>query len=195
MKRKYGGLVLRSSCVAFGMNTMLRPVALSVLGMQGLLISAQEIEFDQGNWRSQGAEYQRRLITVLQNEERVDTMYTEDLSTGELEMVVERHPLARYEYFTVNDPIPALRRRIDIRQQEISDTTYVERIEGGEMVMVVQRIIKDIPNGTYQEFYPNGMIRITGALDGYKPDGTLKKTGTWMEWDAAGNVIREEHYP
>ncbi len=63
------------------------------------------------------------------------------------------------------------------------------------MSHITQLVVVDIPNGAYREYFPSGNIRIKGTLDGYNPDGTLKKTGTWMEWDAAGNVIREEHYP
>jgi hypothetical protein len=177
------------------MNTMLRLVALSVLGIQGLLISAQEIKFDQGNWQTQDVKQQRIVATVMANEERIDSAYTEDIATGKFQLSIDRLPLARYEYHQSSDPLPPLWRRIDIRQEEIIDTVFVEKIQTGEMLMVVQKLTKDIPNGTYQEFYPNGMIRITGTLDGYNQDGALKKTGTWMEWDAAGNVIREEHYP
>ena len=53
----------------------------------------------------------------------------------------------------------------------------------------------DIPNGAYHEFFPNGNIRIKGTLDGYNPDGTLKKTGEWLEWNVDGQVIRRESYP
>ena len=177
------------------MNTMLRPVAFSVLGIQGLLISAQEIKFDQGNWQTHDVKQQRIVATVMANEERIDSAYTEDIATGKLQLSIERLPLARYEYHQSSDPLPPLWRRIDIRQEEIIDTMFVEKMQTSETLMVVQKLTTDIPNGTYQEFYPTGMIRITGTLDGYNPDGTLKKTGTWMEWDAAGNVIREEHYP
>lgn len=174
---------------------MLRPVALSVLGIQSLLISAQEIKFDQGNWQTQDVKHQRIDAPFMSNEERIDSAYTEDITTGKLQLSIERLPLARYEYHQSPDPFPPLWRRIDIRQEETMDTMYVEEIQTREMVMVVQRLTKDIPNGAYQEFYPNGMMRITGTLDGYNQDGTLKKTGTWMEWDADGNIIREKHYP
>jgi antitoxin component YwqK of YwqJK toxin-antitoxin module len=72
---------------------------------------------------------------------------------------------------------------------------FVEQMKTGEMEMVIQKYIKDIPNGAYHEFFPNGNIRIKGTLDGYNADGTLKKTGEWKEWDANGNVIRQETYP
>lgn len=61
--------------------------------------------------------------------------------------------------------------------------------------MVIQKFIKDIPNGAYHEFFPNGNIRIKGTLAGYNDDGTLKKTGEWIEWDAQEKVVWKETYP
>lgn len=155
---------------------------------------AQEIKFDQGNWQSKDLAYQRILATLVANEERVDSVYTENLETSELQLVIQKYPLARYEYYPGTDPFPPLRRRIDIRQEVTSDSSRVELSNGTFFYYPWTKVI-DIPNGAYQEFYPNGMIRITGTLDGYDPDGSLKKKGTWIEWDAEGNVIREEHYP
>jgi antitoxin component YwqK of YwqJK toxin-antitoxin module len=122
---------------------------------------------------------------------RIDTIYTKKSATAELEMQIQKYPLARYEFYTDG----ALFRRIDIRQVEQSQETSVEDLKTGEAQLIINSLTEDVPNGAYHEFFPNGNIRIKGTLDGYKPDGTLKKTGTWMEWDAAGNVIREEHYP
>jgi hypothetical protein len=134
------------------------------------------------------------VATVRVNEERVDTVFTEDLGTGELTPYIQKHPLARYEYHPSNDPFPALWRQIDIRQEVGSDSTRVE-LSNGTFFYHPWRTIVDIPNGVYHEFFPNGNIRIKGNLDGYNPDGTLKKTGEWTEWDANGNVIRRENYP
>jgi len=158
-------------------------------------VQAQEITFDQGDWQDPHLAQQRRSITYMLNEERVDTMYTEDLGTGEMEMVIQRYPLSRFEYYLNSEEFAPLRRRIDIRQQEIADTVYVEDITTGELVMVIQKFIKDIPNGAYHEFFPNGNIRIKGTLAGYNDDGTLKKTGEWIEWDAQEKVISKETYP
>lgn len=161
----------------------------------GSMVHGQEIKFDQGNWQTKELTSQRIVTTVLANEERVDSVFTEDLATGKLELVIQKYPLARYEYHSGSDPYPPLWRRIDIRQLEIMDTVFVEDIRTGSMEMVVQKLIKDIPNGAYHEFFPNGNIRIKGTLDGYNADGRLKKTGEWKEWDAGGNVIRQETYP
>ena len=184
----------RSPLVAFGMKDMQRTCTFVSLLISSMTTQAQDIKFDQGGWTESDLKYQRRMIVTAENAERVDSVYTENLTTGELELAIQTYPLARYEYFPFDEQFPPLLRRVDIRQETQSDSAYVERLDGS-MELIIQRFIIDIPNGTYQEFYPNGMIRITGTLDGYNPDGTLKKTGTWMEWDAAGNVIREEHYP
>lgn len=172
----------------------MKRLALSIVSI--LLITnltAQEVQFDQGHWRVTNPKYQRRIIVVAENEERIDSIYTENASTGKLELIIQKYPLARYEYYPTNDLFPPLLRRIDIKQETRYDSIIVQ--VNGKWEFEPSLYIIDIPNGAYQEFFPNGNIRIKGTLDGYNPDGTLKKTGTWMEWDAAGNVIREEHYP
>jgi len=158
------------------------------------IVQAQEIKFDQGHWTESDLKYQRRLIVTAENGERVDSVYLENMTTGELELVIQAYPLARYEYFPFDEQFPPLLRRVDIRQETRTDSSYVERIDG-TMELIVQRFILDIPNGAYHEFFPNGNIRIKGTLDGYNPDGSLKKTGEWREWDADGKVIRQETYP
>ncbi|MBL7950144.1 MAG: hypothetical protein JNM62_00375 [Flavobacteriales bacterium] len=121
-----------------------------------------------------------------------DTVYVENINTGELDMVVHRYPDARYEFYLDG----ALFRRMDLgASSERYDTLMTENLETGELEVIVQAIRIDIPNGAYHEFFPNGNIRIKGTLDGYNADGTLKKTGEWKEWDANGNVIRQETYP
>ncbi len=176
------------------MKDMQRTWTFVSLLISAMTTQAQEIKFDQGGWTESDLKYQRRMIVTAENAERVDSVYTENLTTGELELAIQTYPLARYEYFPFDEQFPPLLRRVDIRQETQTDSAYVERLDGG-MELIIQRFIIDIPNGAYHEFFPNGNIRIKGTLDGYNPDGTLKKTGTWMEWDAAGNVIREEHYP
>lgn len=122
---------------------------------------------------------------------RIDTIYTENIRTRDLKMVVQRYPFARYEFYADS----GLFRRIDIQQKEEMADYSIEDIEVGEVVTVVHSLPIDIPNGAYHEFFPNGNIRIKGTLDGYNPDGTLKKTGEWTEWDEHGKVIRRETYP
>jgi len=177
------------------MKGMRLPFVYLVLPLVTSGVKGQDIEFNQGNWQSKDVSNQRVHAIIMGNEERVDSVFTEDLTTGEFQLHIQRYPLARYEYYPSNDPFPALWRRIDIRQLEITDTMFVENIQTGDLDMVIQKFIKDIPNGAYHEFFPNGNIRIMGTLDGYDPDGTLKKTGEWKEWDADGNVIRREMYP
>lgn len=155
---------------------------------------AQDIQFHQGHWTESDLKYQRRLIVTAENGERVDSVYSENMTTGELELAIQTYPLARYEYYPFDEQFQPLLRRVDIRQETQVDSVYDESLDG-KLELIIQRYIIDIPNGAYHEFFPNGNIRIKGTLDGYNPDGTLKKTGTWMEWDAVGNLIREEHYP
>lgn len=171
----------------------MRTLALSIF-LLATSLHAQDIQFDQGNWESEKLEQQRRVVTVLTNDERVDSVYTEDLDTGELDLVIQKYPLARYEYYPSTDQFPPLWRRIDIRQELRSDSSRVE-LSNGTVFYYPWRTVKDIPNGAYHEFFPNGNIRIKGTLDGYNADGTLKKTGEWREWDKDENVIRREMYP
>ncbi|MFT3885193.1 MAG: hypothetical protein QM724_07125 [Flavobacteriales bacterium] len=121
----------------------------------------------------------------------VDTVYYEDPATGLSEPAVQRYPLARYEYFADQ----ALYRRIDIHQEQVPDTALVLDLNSGGFVEMVDSTARDVPNGAYHEFFPNGNIRVKGRLDGYNADGTLKRTGEWTEWDADGKVVRRETYP
>lgn len=158
-------------------------------------LEAQDIEFDQGNWQNPELLHQRRLVTTMANMERVDSMYTENLTTGDMTLVVSRYPLARYEYFVGSEPFPPLRRRIVIEQQEVIDTSYVESIISGEMEMVIQKFIKDIPYGEYTEYHRNGNIHVQGQLAGYGNDGKLIRKGEWAEWDENGKLIQAITYP
>ncbi len=166
----------------------MRCFILPLLIASSLNVQAQEIKFDPGNWSSDEIEHQHREVRIIANEERIDSIYTENIATGELELVVQRYPLARYEYF----PDGALQRRIDIHQE--SSTQFRRSLVGGDSG-VTERVIKDIPNGAYHEFFPNGNIRIKGTLTGFNEDGTPKKTGEWIEWDEDERMISKETYP
>ena len=120
---------------------------------------------------------------------RVDTIYTERISNGEMEMVVQTYPLARYEFYLDG----ALYRRIDIEQVEIPERGSDQ--DQDRKLHALPSPTSDIPNGAYHEFFPNGNIRIKGTLAGYNSDGTLKKSGEWREWDKDENVIWKETYP
>src|SRR5690606_9932378 len=98
---------------------------------------------------------------------------------------VRTYPFARYEFY-VDD---ALYRRVDIDQRtDTREVGWKPDLATGDTIGVIQAVTLDIPNGAYHEFFPNGNIRIKGTLDGYDPDGTLKKTGEWTEWDEHGKL-------
>ncbi len=121
-----------------------------------------------------------------------DTVYIENINSGVMERTIYNYPLSRYEYYADNTHF----RRIEIVQRtDRVDTLMTEDLETGELEIIVRPDLVDIPKGAYLEFFPNGNIRILGTLDGYSPDGKLKKTGEWKEWDADGKVIRQETYP
>jgi len=71
----------------------------------------------------------------------------------------------------------------------------MEDLKTDEIQYIILSMTKDVPNGAYHEFFPDGNIRIKGTLDGYNADGSLKKTGEWLEWGASGTMIRQEIYP
>jgi hypothetical protein len=158
-------------------------------------LHAQDIEFDPGNWPTSSWDQQRRSMLTMANMEHVDSMYTENLSTGEMELTVLRYPLARHEYFLESDAYPQLRRRIAIKQEEVVDTMYVERIDTGEMQMVVQKYIRDIPFGIYMEYHRNGKVQLLGQLAGYGTDGKLIRKGEWTEWDENEKLVKSVTYP
>ena len=122
---------------------------------------------------------------------RVDTIYTENLSTGNMDLIIQTYPLSRYEFYSDG----TLYRRIDIEQKTVQDTASIENVVTGEIESILQEGVEDIPNGAYHEFFPNGNIRIKGTLAGYNDDGTLRKTGEWIEWDEDERMISKETYP
>lgn len=169
---------------------MKRILFLSLLLLSFVSSTAQTILFQQDPVTAEALyRCNQSEIGLCVDSLRTDTIYTENIRTGELEMVLQRYPLSRYEFYADE----ALYRRVDIRQVFLNDSS-IEDIEVGEVVQVIHSVL-DIPNGAYHEFFPNGNIRIKGTLDGYNPDGTLKKTGEWTEWDENGKVIRRETYP
>lgn len=138
------------------------------------------------------ANEQPQLYGLCVDSLQIDTVFVENNATGDMDMHVQRYPLSRYEYYRDG----ALYRRIGIQQQDDTrEIGFRPDLATGDTIGMLQVVTVDIPNGAYHEFFPNGNIRIMGTLDGYNPDGTLKKTGEWKEWDADGNVIRREMYP
>jgi len=121
---------------------------------------------------------------------RVDTIYTENLITREMDLVIQTYPLARYEFYADG----AMYRRIDIRQEVTPEQEFDQHLEK-KLRAFVPALVKDIPTGAYHEFFPNGNIRIKGTLTGFNEDGTPKKTGEWIEWDEDERMISKETYP
>lgn len=176
------------------MNSMTRHFLLPSLLSFAVQLQAQEIHYEPVLERAYDAYAAQtpRVIGHCTDSLRTDTVYTEDLSTGSLEMQVQKYPFARYEFYLDG----ALYRRIDITQVE--DTREVGwKVDRflGDTVGVIASVVNDTPNGAYHEFFPNGNIRIMGRLDGFNADGTLKKVGEWREWDAQGQVILREEHP
>lgn len=158
-------------------------------------IKAQNIRFAldpetaQAEYAKQTPQLYGRCIDSLRA--NLDTIYIERLDMGEVEVVTQRDPYARYEFYLSG----VLYRSIEIQfRYGMADTTWVDDPDIGP-IPIVQESPVSIPNGAYHEFFPNGNIRIMGTLDGYNADGTLKKTGEWKEWDTNGNVVRRETYP
>lgn len=153
---------------------------------------AQQLAFDPGNWPTANIAEQHKATVIRANRMIADTMYVEDIDNGTLVMVTEPPALARLEF----DPQTEQRlRRIDIRQEERVDTLYTEDLRTGNMERVVEKVIVDVPAGRYEEFHPNGAVKIRGTLNGIDFHGNLQKTGEWTEWDADGKVIRQKTYP
>lgn len=138
------------------------------------------------------SEQEPRLYGHCTDSLRIDSVYMEDATTGELVLGVQTYPFARYEFYTDG----ALYRRIDLSPMtELADTLVIEGPLSGERFVTMKEFRGDIPNGAYHEFFPNGNIRIKGTLDGFNADGTPRKIGAWTEWDEKGNVVRRETYP
>jgi|GEM_PF-726299 len=170
----------------------MRPYIIMLIIGSSLPATAQVINFDPGNWMTTDIAQQRTEQLVLCNRVLTDTLFVENIQTSELEMIVEAPVLARLEFDPQNN---RRMRRVDIRQTQKLDSIFVENIDNGELTLVVANVVQDIPEGSYEEYHPNGQIRIRGTLAGYNADGSLKKTGEWLEWDASGKVIRSETHP
>ena len=173
-----------------GMNQRLWSCSL----IASLSVNAQDIKYESvlENARSRYATQEPKLYGHCVDSLVVDTVYGSSPFHAEPVLQVHRYPFARYEFYLDG----ALFRRIDIIQQEESrEVGWKPDLGTGNTIGVISVMTIDIPNGAYHEFFPNGNIRIKGTLDGYNPDGTLKKTGEWLEWNADGQVIRRESYP
>lgn len=164
----------------------------------GLLVSpclhAQDILFASTpeDAMSHYAEQEPQLYGHCTDSLRIDSVYTEDATTGELVLGVQTYPFARYEFYLDG----ALYRRIDILQNiDTQEVGWRRDFGSRDTIGVVTTRMMDIPNGAYHEFFPNGNIRFKGTLDGFNADGTPRKTGQWTEWDEKGNVVRRETYP
>lgn len=171
-------------------------LALTILFSPG---RSQDLSFHPGNWQTSLVGQQRIGTTLVSNEERFDTMYTENINSGDMVMVTEHVPLSRYEYFPLSHPLKhptqiRLHRRIEIRQEQRQDTTYVEDINTGELRLVVQTYVVDVPWGAFEEFVQNesgGYMLWRGHVEGWAPDGSMRRVGQWQRLDPNGVVLEE----
>lgn len=183
-----------SPFVAFGIKGMKQAVLYMSLGLMSQMASGQEIRFASTPQRAahEYASQIPQLYAHCTDSVAVDTVYGTSPFHPEPVMIVQRQPLARYEFYLDG----TLFRRIGIAHSvSRQDTSWTEDLGTGDMTFVVHVVRAGTPNGAYHEFFRNGNVRIQGTLDGYNPDGTLKKTGVWTEWDENGKVVRRETYP
>ncbi|HEY0979033.1 MAG TPA: hypothetical protein VGE21_16300 [Flavobacteriales bacterium] len=173
---------------------MMRAFLPLLLMIPAIGLRAQDIRFNpdpQAAERAYATEVPR-LFGHCTDSLRSDTVYTEDLASGALEMQVQNYPFARYEYHVDG----SLYRRIDIVQvEDTREVGWKRDLATGDTIGMLEMVVQDIPKGAYHEFFPNGNIRIMGRLDGFNNYGTVKKVGEWREWDEEGKVIRREEYP
>ncbi|MEO8590838.1 MAG: hypothetical protein ABI432_15790 [Flavobacteriales bacterium] len=102
------------------------------------------------------------------NDAEDDSMYHYNAATDSLEMIVEKRPLMRKEYYADG----TLYRQIEIRT-------------GGAT---------DLPMGYYVEYFPNGAPHFSGRVNGSDSRGQMIKTGTWTELDLAGRKVHQETF-
>lgn len=160
---------------------------------------SQDRSFNQGTWQTANVDHQRIVVTMVANEERFDTAYTEDINTGEMVMVTSHLPMSRYEYFPPSSPFVSttklrLHRRIEIKQEPRTDTTFVEDINTGELRMVLRNVVMDIPWGAYEEYgQSDGCTYLLwqGHVEGLAPDGGIRRVGLWRRLDHNGVVLEE----
>lgn len=98
-----------------------------------------------------------------------DTTYTYNEAADSLEMIMEKRPLMRWEYYADG----SLYRQIEIQTK-------------GET---------DIPTGNYYEHFPSGVLHFTGRVNGSDSRGLLIKTGVWTELNETGAIVHQETFP
>jgi len=151
---------------------------------------AQDVRFDRTCWSTAEPTSQRKTGVLFANEVRVDSSYTLDRASNTMVLVLEPHPLARYEYF----PDGWTRSMIQIKQETRIDSTSFEKTDG-TFGFIAQPCIQDIPFGIYEEYFHQGGTRVQGQVKGVDAEGRLIKTGKWIEWDERGKVYREQTLP
>ena len=170
---------------------MMRPIALIVIFLS-LTAQAQEIHFmatpEQAMQDYASADPQ--VIGLCVDTVQIDTIYMEQGDAREMEMMVQKYPLARWEFYVDGTVF----RRIDIEQEPEAES-ILDAQDGNKDQAVLVPSSKDIPNGAYQEFFPNGSIRVMGTLAGTDAEGMPKKTGRWREWAVDRTVLRDEVFP
>lgn len=171
--------------------SIMRPAAIIVL-LLSLTAQAQEIHFmaspEQAMQDYAAADPQ--VIGLCVDTVQIDTIYMEQGDAREMEMMVQKYPLARWEFYMDGTVF----RRIDIEQEHVPEEVLdPEESKKHQTILLSQT--KDIPNGAYQEFFPNGSIRVMGTLAGADAEGRPRKTGRWREWAVDRTVLRDEVFP
>ncbi|MDX9750711.1 MAG: hypothetical protein RBT71_06485 [Flavobacteriales bacterium] len=148
-------------------------------------INAQDVRFAPTPYLAM-AEYSRqqtRMIGPCKNEPSPDTL--------DAEASRAQPSLWRYEYYLDG----TVHRRIEIVEELRDMVVEISAMPQEDHESKVVRLWQDVPRGRYQEYHPNGRLRLEGKLDGHVTYGIAKKTGEWVERDEKGNVIRRETHP
>lgn len=153
----------------------------------------------------------QRSVEVLVNWHwAVDTAYTQDLSTGDMTMVVSSYacwlPSGTYTRFHSSQRIPALRGEL---RGHIPDGLWSEFDDSGRLQREYM-LSGGWPSGPYREYHVNGAIRWEGSYC-YVPKSVWveslitgemisevqlvhEKCGTWTQFNPDGKKVLRVNY-